>query len=163
MNSKVYIYIAVIASVLAGVLHGFFVSVQHIEIAPEFWFFILIGLAQIAWGGSFYFKQSPSFYFIVAILNGSVTVFWLSTRIFPAPFATLPESFYSLGILIGILQVITFITSYFATRKYYNITLKLLILAILLSLILGFIGYYVAKSSEALALLLSTSTIKGPL
>ena len=147
-----YVFIASITTIIAGILHATTVAFEHIDITPEFWFFIVSGIAQIAWGVNYFYHRTSNMYFVGAVLNLGLTFFWLSARVFPAPFSDTPETIGTIGIVTALIQVVAFAASFWSLYRCGITTIKSVALLLVLSIILGWIGYATAKMSENMLL-----------
>ncbi len=107
-----YVLATSAATLIAGVLHFTYVAILHKDIPLEMTFFIAIGLAQIIWAVWFYkTKNIKTAYLIGLLINGSVTVVWLLSRLYEAPFGGEVEAFEALDVVIGVLQIVAIVLS----------------------------------------------------
>ena len=147
-----YIFIAASTTIIAGLLHTTIVAWQHSNIPPEFWFFVITGVAQILWGLNFFYHRTSNMYFVGSVLNLGLTFFWLAVRTLPAPFADGPENIEVLGIVTALIQIVAFIASFWALYRHHKTTIMSVFLLVGLSFVLGVFGYATAKSSEDMLL-----------
>ena len=147
-----FVLLASVATIIAGILHATIVAYDHAGIPPEFWFFVVTGVMQIAWGINFFYHRTSNMYFVGSVLNLGLTFFWLSARLLPAPFADAPESIEVLGIVTAIIQIVAFGATFWALYRFHRTTITSVFLLVLLSVVLGGIGYASAKVSEGLLL-----------
>ena len=110
ITKTTYGSIAGISSIIAGILHLTFVASQHRGIAPEWIFFIAIGIAQIAWALWFYKNQKELFHHIGIYINGALLAMWIFTRVFPAPFLSSPEHVDALGLFIVFIELVAIVS-----------------------------------------------------
>ncbi len=147
-----YVFIASVTTIVAGVLHATTVAFEHVDIPPEFWFFIVSGVAQIIWGVNYFYHRTSNMYFVGAVLNLGLTFFWLSVRLFPAPFSDVPETIGTLGIVTALVQLTAFGSSFWSLYRFGITTVKSIAFLLILSLALSWIGYITAKTSEGILL-----------
>ncbi len=106
---KVYGSLAGMSAITAGILHITLVAQVHKGVAPEWFFFIVIGVAQLVWAFWFYKNQKELFHHIGIVLNGALLSMWIFTRIFPAPFLNAPEHVDPLGIILVTIELIAIV------------------------------------------------------
>jgi len=147
-----YVFIASVATIIAGVLHATVVAKAHISIPPEFIFFVVTGVLQIAWGVNYFYHRTQNMYFAGAVLNLGLTFFWLTARVFPAPFADTPETIQMLGILTAFVQIIAFAASFWSLYRFHKATILSSIMLVVLSAVLAGIGYVTSKNGEGMML-----------
>tara|TARA_B100000745_G_scaffold288234_1_gene225501 strand:+ start:1233 stop:1823 length:591 start_codon:yes stop_codon:yes gene_type:complete len=147
-----YVFIASITTILAGILHATTVAFEHVDVPPEFWFFIVSGIAQIIWGVNYFYHRTSNMYFVGAVLNLGLTFFWLSVRLFPAPFSDAPETIGTIGIVTALVQLVAFGASFWSLYRHGITTVKSVVVLLALSIVLGWIGYATAKVSEDMLL-----------
>tara|TARA_B100000508_G_scaffold36168_3_gene28005 strand:- start:3844 stop:4467 length:624 start_codon:yes stop_codon:yes gene_type:complete len=143
-----YVLIASITTIMAGILHAGPVAAEHASIPPEFWFLFLSGILQIAWGINYFYHRTPNMYFVGAVLNLGLTFFWLSVRLFPAPFSTAPEGVEMIGVVTAFIQIVAFAASFWSMYRFRLVSAFSVAFLLVLSLVLGGLGYVTAKTSE---------------
>jgi cell division protein FtsW (lipid II flippase) len=78
--------IAPIAVAIAGAIH-LILAPEHYAHAPAHGiFFLIVGIAEMAWAVMFLDKPTRSNYYIGLALSGGLVVLWAITRVLPAPF-----------------------------------------------------------------------------
>ncbi|MGB0757335.1 MAG: hypothetical protein ACPGO5_02670 [Patescibacteria group bacterium] len=136
--------LTILSTVVAGILHVTLASSQHSAIPPEMVFFILAGLAQVAWAIVFMKKQSDVMYYFGIVINGGLLVVWALTRILPAPFLNEPEHIGTLDLIIALIEGLAIFTLVVWHEKVSHLP-SLVVrfsLAALIALVIGFFGYY---------------------
>lgn len=136
--------LAILSTIVAGILHVTLASSQHSAIPPEMAFFILAGLAQIAWAIVFIKKQSDAIYYLGIVINGGLLVVWAFTRVLPAPFLNEPEHIGTLDLIIALIEGLAIFTLVAWHEKVSHLPslVSRFSLATLIALVIGFFGYY---------------------
>lgn len=147
-----FVFIAATFTILAGVLHAGPVAAEHWNIPPEYWFLFLSGVLQIAWGINYFYHRTPNMYFAGAVLNLGLTFFWLSVRLFPAPFSDVPEPIETIGMVTALIQLVAFGASFWSLYRFKLVSLISVALLLILSIALGGLGYATSKTSENMLL-----------
>ncbi len=154
-------FIAATFTILAGILHAGPVAAEHWNIPPEFWFLFLSGVLQIAWGINYFYHRTPNMYFAGAVLNLGLIFFWLSARLFPAPFLDVPETIETIGIVTALIQLVAFGASFWSLYRFKLVSLLSVALLLILSIALGGLGYATSKTSENMLLQIWPSIEEG--
>ena len=92
----------------AGLIH-FIVAPEHFGHSPAHGiFFVIAGIAEIAWGVAFWRKPNRILYTFGLFMTGGLVTLWAVTRVLPAPFAGSPGDieFWGLYSKIAELMVI---------------------------------------------------------
>lgn len=148
--------IASLSLAVAGIIH-LVLSPEHYSHAPAHGlFFAGAGVAQIIWAYAFWRQPTERLYYIGLVLAGGLVVLWILTRFLPAPFHHLPETIDIGGIACKISELVSFGAllalaaqgSIVGLRK--QTTLRLLGVALVLSLVVGGVTYVAAKAAEPL-------------
>lgn len=106
-QKNIYIYIATVLSLIAGMLHATIVAFEHVAPLPlETLFFLGGGLAQIVLSVLVLQTQRLKYVLPLFVVNGSIAFLWLLTRIFRAPFMDNPEEVGTLGLLVFIFEIV---------------------------------------------------------
>ncbi len=104
--------VAVSTALLAGILHATTTALSHKDVPFEMAFFIAIGLAQIIWAICFYKRKSSNLVYLSGlVINGSVFVVWLMSRLYAGPLGGPAEEFSVLGVTVGALELIAIMSS----------------------------------------------------
>ncbi len=148
-----YVLIASLATLLAGVLHLTYVAAIHKDVVLEMLFFIAIGLAQILWAIWFYrAKDMRRAYLAGLVVNGSVLVVWLLSRLYEAPFGGEVEAFGTLDTVLAVLQAISLVLSAYCVvvLSKVNERRKYIVLAFLVPLISGILLFAGGRATAVL-------------
>ena len=81
-------HIAILAIALSGVVHLFIVPGQFSNATVHGIFFILLGLAQIAWAAVFWRSRSNAAYVAGLGLSGGIIALWVLTVLVSVPYAS---------------------------------------------------------------------------
>jgi hypothetical protein len=148
--------IASLSLAFAGIIH-LVLAPQHFSHAPAHGiFFAVAGVAQIIWAYAFWRKPTERLYYVGLGLAGGLVVLWVMTRLLPAPFHHHPEAVDFGGIACKISELVSFGAllalaaqgSIVGLRK--QTTLRLLGVAVVLSVVAGGVTYVAAKAAEPL-------------
>lgn len=146
--------IASLSLAAAGIIH-IVLAPEHYSHAPAHGlFFAVAGVAQIIWAYAFWRQPTERLYYIGLILAGGLVVLWTLTRFLPAPFHHHPEAVDIGGIACKISELVSFGAllalaaqgSIVGLRK--QTSLRLLGVALVLSLVFGGVTYVAAKAAE---------------
>ena len=150
-----------LATVLAGVI--------HLVIVPDHWkhapahglFFLLVGILQIIWGIAVWRKPSTRLYYIGVVMAGWLIVLYALTRLLPAPFGHGPESIRTIDIVcklcegLGMISLAILIFQGLILNAGRAIAWRAMAVIILLSFLVGFVTYGVARAAEPVFPMLS--------
>lgn len=90
----------------AGLVH-LWIAPQHYAHAPVHGiFFVVAGLAQLAWAYLFLKKTDKNLYYSGLVLTGGLIVLWAITRVVVAPFHDDPGEIDAAGILCKSLELV---------------------------------------------------------
>lgn len=153
-NRNQLVALSALTTGLAGVI--------HLWIIPEHWehsrahalFFLLVGVAQIAWGVAVWRGPSTGLYYIGVNMAGWLIVLYDITRWLPAPFTHGPEEINMIGIVtklfegLGMVALVILIFRDLNFKAGRLVARKAIALIILISFIAGFVTYGVALVAE---------------
>lgn len=148
--------IASLSLAVAGIIH-LVLAPEHYEHAPAHGlFFAVAGVTQLFWAYAFWRKPTERLYYVGLVLAGGLVVLWTLTRFLPAPFQHHPEAVDIGGIACKISELVSFGAllalaaqgSIVGLRK--QTTLRLLGVALALSIVVGGVTYVAAKAAEPL-------------
>lgn len=143
-----------IMTILAGIIHIVLVPV-HMDHAPAHGlFFLLVGLAQIAWGILVWRKPTLKLYYIGAVMAGWLIVLYGVTRWLPAPFSHGPEAIATIDIVcklcegVGMISLLILIFQglVFHTSRFH--AWRTISLILLVSFLAAFATYTAASAAE---------------
>lgn len=148
--------IATIAIAAAGVIH-LVVAPQHYAHAPAHGiFFVVAGLAEIAWAIVFLRQPTQQVYYAGLLLTGGLIVLWLVTRIIPAPFhghaeaVDLGGTVCKISELVGLAALLLVAAQGGIAGLSRQAFVRLAAVAIVLSVAAGALSYGVGRAAEPL-------------
>jgi hypothetical protein len=141
-----------------------FAGVLHIVTAPAHWqhapahglFFVIAGLVQIAWAVAFIRRPSPHLSYAGLVMAVGLVALWGMTRLLPAPFGHGPEEVDAAGLAcklsetVGALALALLVYQAWLANSGRAAAWRALAAVMVVSLVLGGIGYGVARASEPL-------------
>jgi hypothetical protein len=143
-----------IAVAVAGLIH-LWLGPQHYSHAPVHGiFFVVLGVAQLAWANFHNRKTSRQLYYAGLFLTGGMIILWAITRVVTQPFHGHPGSVDLEGILVKTAELIGLVglVQTAAKGKVKGISkatfASMLGSAILISVATGFMTYGVAVAAE---------------
>lgn len=146
--------IAAIALALAGLLH-LVIAPTHWEHAPAHGlFFVISGLAEIAWAIAFIRRPGLKLSIAGLVMAVGLVVLWAISRIWPAPFGHGPEEIDPYGLIcklteaVGVLTLALILFQSYLTSSSNSVAWRTLLGVMLVSLLLGWLSYGVARASE---------------
>jgi hypothetical protein len=148
--------IATFAVAAAGVIH-LIVAPQHYAHAPAHGiFFVVVGLAEIAWAIIFLGQPTQRVYYTGLLLTGGLLVLWAVTRIIPAPFHGHAEAVDLGGIvckiseLVGLAALLLVAAQGGIAGLSKQAFVRLAAVAVILSLAAGALSYGIGRAAEPL-------------
>lgn len=148
--------IATFAVAVAGVVH-LIVAPEHYAHAPAHGiFFVVVGLAEIAWAIIFLRQPTQQVYYAGLLLTGGLLVLWAVTRIVPAPFHGHAEAVDLGGIvcklseLVGLAALVLVAAQGGIAGLGRQAFVRLAAVAVLLSVAAGALSYGVGRAAEPL-------------
>ena len=101
--------LAAILILLAGLIHLVIVP-QHWQHAPAHGlFFVLVGLAEVAWGVLAWKRPSPRLNQVGLVVAGGLVILWAATRVLAAPFGHGPEAVDMPGVACKVCELLAVI------------------------------------------------------
>jgi hypothetical protein len=136
----------------------------HLIIVPEHWahapahalFFVLAGIAEIAWGIAVWRRPSAILYHIGLVGTGALLVLWGITRLLPAPFGHGPEAVDGYSIVckisegLGMVALLILAFQAASSRAGRLAGWRAISLFIVAALLAGFLLQGVARAAEPL-------------
>jgi len=148
---------AIVAMVLAGLIHVGMAPASYGYAVAHALFFVVLGSAQLAWSAAFWRKPSALLSQLGLVMAGGAVVLWGVTRLLPAPFADAPGVVSALGVAAALSESIAVaaLTGTIVARRLPGSrkSILLLILAEILTLVLvGVAAYAFGVAMETLVL-----------
>lgn len=133
--------------VVAGLTHLVIVPIHWAHAPAHGLFFVLMGLAQIAWGIAFWRKPSIALYRVGVILAGGLITLWIITRLLPAPFEHEPGPIDIFGIIckaaefLGIAMLVTIVVAGATSREMRLSAWRMVGVLVLVAIVSGWAAY----------------------
>lgn len=134
----------------------------HLLLAPQHWahapahgvFFVVAGIAEIAWGVAVWRRPSLALYYIGLVGAGGLVVLWGITRVLPAPFGHGPEPIEMMalvckaseGLSMVVLAALILPATMSGTKR--SAVWRSIVLLVVAAFIVGFLTYGVARAAE---------------
>ena len=143
--------IIAISTILAGLAHISYVSIEHWSEFPqlEFAFFVSAGLAQIIWAITLLKKEANTIYYLGLLINGSLLITWILTRTVAAPFQSGVEPVGTIDTAIAALEVLSLL-GLISLNAIKNKPLSATLMAVLLIFGGGTATYSASMGTEVL-------------
>jgi len=105
-NQKLFVSIAAVLSLIAGILHATLIAFEHVAPLPlETLFFFGGGIVQIFLSILYIKTHRLKYALPLFVVNGSIAFLWVVTRLFRAPFMDTPEEVGALGLLVFVFEL----------------------------------------------------------
>src|SRR5574338_695544 len=153
-STRRLIILSIIMTILAGIIHLILVPL-HIEHAPAHGlFFLLVGMAQIVWGIMMWRRPTLKLYYFGAVMAGWLIVLYIVTRLLPAPFSHGPEEIETIDLVcklcegLGMISLLVLIFQGLVFHAGRFIAWRAISLILLVSFLVGFVTYGLARGAE---------------